>query len=261
MKDRASLALFDDAAPPLAAQLAAWCGASPRFAAFVEEHRDKIRKKARGARDPEALDDLLLELAVAHDLHRERLGEIAYEPRLPGRTRMPDFALTLRNGTAVMVEVTRLRPSIMIASAEPTGGTPRAAGDVPAVDVRLSVLVCGKLGQLVPNLANVLIAGLPAEAFAALDVGAAMRALLGRAERRELTARERHYIRTPPDFFRPYRYLSGLLVRPWPPSAAALPATFWVNRQAARTIPPRLRACLTDDSDDHPIGGHDDGPG
>jgi len=250
-------AIFDDPAHPLAAPLAAWGVASPRFATFLAQHRDKIRKKARGARDPEGLDDLFLELAVARDLHREWLGEIGYEAQLPGRTRMPDFALALRNGTTVMVEVTRLRPAV-VAGGGSTGTTPRHAVDPASVDARLAVLVCGKLGQLVPNLPNVLVVGLPAEHFPALDVGAALRALLGRAERRELTLRERHYIRTPLDFFRPYRHLSGLLVRPWPPSIPALPPTYWLNRQAARAIPARLRACLTAGSDYPPGVGSSD---
>ena len=252
MSGRISPAIFDDPAHPLAAPLATWGAASPRFATFLAQHREKIRKKARGARDPEGLDDLFLELAVARDLHREWLGEVGYEAQLPGRTRMPDFALTLRNGTTVMVEVTRLRPAVVVAGEESTGSAPRHRVDPASVDARLAVLVCGKLGQLVPNVPNVLVVGLPAELLPTLDVGAALRALLGRAERRELTLRERHYIRASLDFFRPYRHLSGLLVRPWPPLDSALPATYWTNRQAARAIPPRLRACLTAGFDEHP---------
>jgi len=249
-KERTLLTLFDDPAHPLAAPLAAWGAASPRFATFVEEHRDKIRKKARGARDPEALGDLLLELAVARDLHRERHGAIAYEPRLPDRARAPDFALTLRSGVIVMVEVTRLRPPV--ADGDMTGATPRHAGDPPPTDARLAVLLCGKLSQLVPSLPNIVVVGVPTELLPALDVAAAMRALVARAERRELTPRERHGIRTPSDFFRHYRHLSGLLVRPWPPPVPAQRATFWVNRQATRTLPARLRACLADCHDDQP---------
>ena len=249
MSGRTSPAIFDDPAHPLAASLAAWGTASPRFATFLARHRDKIRKKARGASDPEVLDDLALELATARDLHRERLGEVGYEAHLPGRTRMPDFALTLRNGATVMIEVTRLRPATVGASGGPTEATPHPPADPAVAEARLALLVCGKLGQLVPNLPNVLVVGFPAALFAVLDVEAAMRALIGRAERRELTTRERHYIRAPLDFFRPYRHLSGMLVRPWPMPDPAPPATYWTNRQAARTIPPRLRACLVGGSD------------
>ena len=249
MSNRALPAIFDDPAHPLAASLAAWGVASPRYATFLAQHRDKIRKKARGARDPEALDDLALELAVARDLHRERLGEVGYEAHLPGRTRMPDFALTLRNGATVLIEVTRLRPATVAAADEASEAAPHPVADSAVADARLALLVCGKLGQLVPNLPNLLVVGFPVELFALLDVEATMRALLARAERREWTPRERHYIRTPLDFFRPYRHLSGLLVRPWPPVVPALPAAFWTNRQATKPIPTRVRACLIEGAD------------
>lgn len=255
VKDRDLLALFDDPAHPLAAPLAAWGAVSPRFAAFVAEHRDKIRKKARGAREPEALGDLLLELAVARDLHRERHGALAYEPHLPGRTRVPDFALTLPSGTIVIVEVTRMRPSVMGASGEMTETAPRRAGDPPLSAARLAAVLCAKFSQLVPNLPNVLVVGVPTELLPALDVAEAMRALVARAERRELTPRERHDLLKPSNFFRYYRHLSGLLVRPWPPPVVAQRATFWVNRQATRTLPARLRTSLANLPDDRFIGG------
>ena len=246
MKEKTPPALFADPDHPLAAPLAAWGAASPRFATFLAEHRDKIRKKARGARDPEALDDLLLELAVARDLHRERLGALGYERHLPDRTRVPDFALTLPSGAMVIIEVTRLRPLAADSGSAPEDAAPRRAGEPPPIDARLASLVCGKLSQLVPNLPNVVVAGVPGELLPELDVAEAMRALLARAERRELTPREQHYIRKPSDFFKPYRYLSGLVVRPWPPPVAAQRATFWINQQAAKPLPARLRASLAD---------------
>ncbi len=246
MKDKALPPLFDDPAHPLAAPLAAWGVASPRFAAFVNEHRDKIRKKARGAREPEALGDLLLELAVARDLHRERYGVLGYERHLPDRTRVPDFALTLPSGAIVIIEVTRLRPLVVGTGGEPDDAAPRRVGEPPPIDARLATLVCGKLSQLVPNLPNVVVAGVPAELLPALDVAEAMRALLARAERRELTPREQHYIRKPSDFFRGFRALSGLLVRPWPPPVPAQGATLWINSQAPKTLPTRLRTYLAD---------------
>ncbi len=246
MKDNALPPLFDDPAHPLAAPLVAWGAASPRFAAFVAAHRDKIRKKARGAREPEALGDLLLELAVARDLHRERYGTLGYERHLPDRTRVPDFALTLPSGAIVIIEVTRLRPLVAGVGEEPDDAAPRRASAPPPIDLRLAALVCGKLSQLVPNVPNVVVAGVPAELLPALDMAEAMRALLARAERRELTPRERHYIRKPNDFFRGYRALSGLLVRPWPPPVPAQGATLWINSQAPKTLPTRLRTYLAD---------------
>jgi hypothetical protein len=254
LKDKALPALFDDPAHPLAAPLAAWAAASPRFAAFVSEHRDKIRKKARGAREPEAMGDLLLELAVARDLHRERYGTLGYERHLPDRTRVPDFALTLPSGAIVIIEVTRLRPLVTAPGGEQDAAAPRRASEPSPIDLRLAALVCGKLGQLVPNLPNVIIAGVPADLLPALDVAEALRALLARAERRELTPREQHYIRKPSDFFRGYRALSGLLVRPWPPPAPAGSATLWINSQAPKVLPTRLRTSLADVPAEEPAG-------
>ena len=43
--------LFGEDHSPLAAQVGPWLVASPRFRAFAEIYRDKIRKKARGPRD------------------------------------------------------------------------------------------------------------------------------------------------------------------------------------------------------------------
>lgn len=253
-KNKAFLPLFDDPGHPLAASLAAWGAASPRFAAFVNDHRDKIRKKARGARDPEALGDLLLELAVARDLHRERYGTLGYERHLPDRTRVPDFALTLPSGAIVIIEVTRLRPLVAGGGGEPDDAALCHANDPPSIDLRLAALVCGKLGQLVPNLPNVVVAGVPAELLPALDVAEAMRALLARAERRALTPREQHYIRKPSDFFRGYRALSGLVVRPWPSSGPAQSAILWINSQAPKTLPTRLRTSLADVPADPAVG-------
>lgn len=248
VKEKVALALFDDPDHPLAAPLAAWGAASPRFATFLVEHRDKIRKKARGARDPEALGDLLLELAVARDLHRERHGTLGYELQLPGRTRVPDFALTLRNGSLVIVEVTRVRPAGGGAEGETdgegAGEPPPRADEPPNLDARLAVLLCNKLSQLVPNLPNLIVVGVPPAWLPALDVEGALRGLLGRAERRELRPRERHPFKTPGDFFRFFRNLSALHIRPWPPASPAPPATVWVNRQATKPLPPKLWASL-----------------
>jgi hypothetical protein len=243
-KGRAALILFDEPAHPLAAPLAAWGAATPRFALFAEAHRDKIRKKARGARDAEALSDLLLELAVARDLHRERHGALGYEQQLPERTRVPDFALTLPNGALVIIEVTRIRQTTTIVAGE-LSDTSVGRGGPAALDTRLTAAICGKLSQLVPNMPNLLVVGLPPEQLHELDLAAMMRGLLGRAERRELTPRERHPFRAPTDFFRHYRNLSALLVRPWPPPAPARQAIIWTNRQATKHPPSRLVAALT----------------
>ena len=63
-----------------------WLAGSPRFRAFAEAHRDKIRKKIRGAADPEALRDVRAELATARLLLADRRIELAFEAYGSGKT-------------------------------------------------------------------------------------------------------------------------------------------------------------------------------
>ncbi|HWQ84249.1 MAG TPA: hypothetical protein VN363_06765, partial [Anaerolineales bacterium] len=64
----------------LAGELLAWMERSPRFTAFVESYRNKIRKKLRLIRQPEAALDLRSELEAAYRLLADRRLELAYEP-------------------------------------------------------------------------------------------------------------------------------------------------------------------------------------
>ena len=49
-----------------------WLAGSARFRAFAEVHRDKIRKKLRGATDAEALRDVRETLPRLHDTVHDR---------------------------------------------------------------------------------------------------------------------------------------------------------------------------------------------
>ena len=91
--------------------LAGWLETSPRFAAFVDEYRDKVRKKLRSARDPDAVQDVLCELETAFYLLREPRFSIAYEAYAATQQRAPDFTITYRTHTACHVEAARLRAS------------------------------------------------------------------------------------------------------------------------------------------------------
>jgi len=71
--------LFGEDHSPLAAQVGPWLVASPRFRAFAEIYRDKIRKKARGPRDDEGRRDFAFELAIAVRLLEERRFALEYE--------------------------------------------------------------------------------------------------------------------------------------------------------------------------------------
>src|SRR3989442_13784150 len=100
--------LFGAAHSSLAAEVGPWLVASPRFRAFAETYRDKIRKKARGLRDDEGLRDLAFELAIALRLLEERRFALEDEPYSPGQ-RAPDFRVTFRGRLRFTVEVRRLR--------------------------------------------------------------------------------------------------------------------------------------------------------
>src|ERR1051325_10195105 len=102
-----------DGQPHLLAQLAQpmgrWLAESRRFTAFVDDFRNKIRKKIRVTQERESLLDLRLELETAYLLLQERSLSLVYEPLLSGKSRGPDFAMSFTTSTAFMLEVTRLR--------------------------------------------------------------------------------------------------------------------------------------------------------
>jgi hypothetical protein len=148
---------------PALAGLPAWLAASPRFRAFAEINRDKIRKKLRGAAETEARLDVRAELRLAALLLADRRFELAFEAYGAGR-RGPDFTATFRAGRPFNVEVTRRRPGPGAASLEPS--------------------ILGKLRQLPPSVSNVLVVAVDGR-DGAPDPGPILRELRGRAERRD----------------------------------------------------------------------------
>lgn len=238
---RSAPALFDDPTHPLAAAVTAWSAASPRFADFVAANRDKIRKKAKGARDAAALEDLHFELGVASSLVQDRRCALVYEPRVPGQRRAPDFALTYRVSTRLMLEATRLRPAPAVADDRSEVAEACASSGQHAA-VRLQALLCAKLGQLAPQTTNVLVVGIAGGELQDLDVTATLRQLQLRVERGEPALLARYGFRDPADFFKHYRRLSALVARPWPPDDR--PPALWINGQATHPLPDKVRTVL-----------------
>lgn len=148
---------------PVLAELPAWLAASPRFRAFAEINRDKIRKKLRGAAEAEARLDIRTELRVAALLLADRRFELVFEAYGAGR-RGPDFTATFRAGRPFNVEVTRRRPGPGAASVEPS--------------------ILGKLRQLPPSASNVLLVAVDGR-DGAPDPGPILRELRARADRRD----------------------------------------------------------------------------
>jgi hypothetical protein len=151
---------------PLPAELRdleAWLEASPRLRTFVDANRDKIRKKLRLATTPDTRLDLRAELRVAARLLSDRRFELMFEAYGSGN-RGPDFTVTFRATRAFNVEVTRRH-----------GGSPEG----------LERTVLGKLRQLPPGNANVLVVGLDAVTAGTPDLDALMRGLRAHADRRD----------------------------------------------------------------------------
>lgn len=145
------------------ADLPIWLAASPRFRAFAEANRDKIRKKLRGATTAEARLDVRTELRIAALLLADRRFELAFEAYGAGR-RGPDFTATFRAGRPCNVEVTRRHGDGAGGSLEPA--------------------VLAKLRQLPPSASNVLVVALDG-AKQAPDPAPILRELRARADRHD----------------------------------------------------------------------------
>jgi hypothetical protein len=161
----------DPAPDALGSELATWLAASPRFRAFAEANRDKIRKKLRGAALPEARLDVRAELRAAALLLGDRRIELVFEAYGAGR-RGPDFTATFRAGRPFNIEVTRRH------------GAGAGAGVGAAGDRSLEAAVLGKLRQLPSSSANVLLVAVD-DLDGAPDPGPVVRGLRARADRRD----------------------------------------------------------------------------
>jgi hypothetical protein len=221
--------LFGGVHSALAAEVAPSLVASPRFRAFAEIYRDKIRKKARGLRDDEARRDLAFELAIALRLLDERRFALEYESYGVGQ-RAPDFLVTFRSQVRFNVEVRRLRRL-----------TPTS--DAPPDAARLIRAVCDKLGQLPPAMINVLVLGADGLSSAADALGPAMLRLQDRAAHKDEVLFQRRGFTGSRDFLRHYQRLSGAL---WLAGEPAVPGTsLWRNPQARHRLPADLARALS----------------
>jgi hypothetical protein len=225
--------LFDGQLHLLAEPLARWLEASRRFTAFATSFRDKIRKKLRVIRDQETLYDLQLELETAYLLLQERSLSLVYEPEHPGPGRRPDFAVTYTTSLTFMVEVTRMRT---LARLDSENG--RALQSE-----RIADAICTKLGQLLPQRANILIIGVDALHLTQSDLQAVMLRLQQRAERNDSAFWTRYGFRDRSDLFRHYQRLSEVLVRGLQIQADKSAIT-WINLQAKYALPSKVRTAL-----------------
>ena len=208
---------------PMTVELLAWLAGSARFRAFAEANRDKIRKKFRGATDPESARDVRAELRTARLLLTDRRIDLAYEAYGSGKGG-PDFTVTFRGTRSFDLEVTRPHR------------TPDASG--------LGASLLPKLRQLPPSVPNAVLFFLDGPSAAALDVDAATRSLRSRADAKDdrfFTTRGFDGTR---GFYERYLRLSAVFVSAEAAVGDAR-ATLWVNRSARIAMPePAARACL-----------------
>jgi hypothetical protein len=224
--------LFDGAWPEradeLAAELAGWLSASARFLAFVDAHRDKIRKKLRGASESGARGDVRAELEAAFWLLADRRLDLSFEAYGAGR-RGPDFTVTFRAAHRFNLEVTRPRLD---------------AGDRPGRDRAGAVAsaLLGKLRQLPADAPNAVLVALDDPPPADDEVAGAVRSLRQRADRRDDLFFAGRGFADAREFHLYYRRLSALFVA----GRAGAGARAWSNGEARRPLPDgALTACLT----------------
>jgi hypothetical protein len=216
--------LLDRVTPdPMAEELVSWLAGSARFRAFAQAHRDKIRKKLRGATDAEARRDVRAELRVAHLLLADRRFELAFEAYGSGKPG-PDFTVGFRGERRFNLEVTRLR------------GTPGAAGH--------GGQLLAKLRQLPPSVPNAVLVAIEGEGAEAFDVAAAVRGLRARADAKDDPFFASRGFKGTRDFYQRLLRLGAVLV--WcEPAIGEARAALWSNRSARIALPERAaRAAL-----------------
>lgn len=217
--------LFDGAvAEPLAEEVAAWLTASLRFRSFVDVHRDKIRRKLRGAADAESRASVRTELDVARLLLADRRIALGYEVYGSGR-RGPDFSVSYRDHPAFDLEVTRLlRP-------------PDAAVVGGAIVV--------KLRQLPPSTANVLLLSVEGSPLPAEQIATLVTTVRRRADSDDASLLRDAGVAGRRAFYDRFLRLGAVVMRSEGGAGAVDQATVWTNQSARIAVPAgALRAAL-----------------
>lgn len=218
MRDDELLAfLFGASAEPVVAQCGVWLAASPRFRDFLTANRDKVRKKARGVSTSESMRDLQLELDTAYHLLLDRRYLLEYEKYLSGKTRGPDFTVTVKDKAAFNIEVKRLR----------------SAGEF----AQWANAICDKLDQMPPGMPNILLVGTEQPARKSIDAAQAMTRLRRLAEAKDEKVFTSRGLPDARAYIRESMRLSGVLQHSQWGQATGGQATLWLNPQAKHPLP------------------------
>jgi len=208
----------------MTAELVAWLAGSPRFRVFAQAHVDKIRKKFRGAADPESSRDVRAELRTARLLLGDRRIDVAFEAYGSGKAG-PDFTVAFRGARSFNIEVTRPHR-------------------VPDTTIGLALAVLAKLRQLPPSRPNAILFAIDAGTAAALDVDSAARALRSRADARDDEFFRDRGFDGARGFYERFLRLGAVIVS-IESAEGDERAAMWANRSARIAIPDTAaRACL-----------------
>ena len=223
--------IFREQDQALGLQFTEWARASPRFRAFAETYRDKIRKKIRGLNDEAGLRDLLFELEIAHLLLQEKRFVVEYEKGGVGKQRSADFQVTFRTNLVFNVEVKHIR-----FSAHDQRSAQQEFG-------KLANIVCQKIGQLAPGMINLLVLSYEQDHVDGFDGPAALLQLRRVAEHKDDEFFQRRGLADARDFLRQFQQLSAALFRNHRPSGT-IQSALWLNANAKHRLPADLRNAL-----------------
>jgi hypothetical protein len=204
--------LFEGQPHLLSGTLMQWMEASPRFVAFTQTYRDKMRKKIRATREPESALDLYGELEVAYCLLNDRRLAVVYEPYASAKRRSPDFAITYRANLIFNVEVAHIRVE-------------EREVDLPRKEERILGILLDKLEQMQPGMANLLVIHTREELVRSIDLDRLMQALKTRVEGKDPLFYATSRYGGPAAFYKDFLRLSGIVL--WAPGART-----WANKQA-----------------------------
>ncbi len=209
--------LFGASSEPIVARCGAWLAASARFRAFLAANKDKARKKIRGIADSESMRDLQLELDTAYHLLLDRRYSLEYEKYLAGKTRGPDFTVTVHDKGSFNIEVKRLR----------------SVGEFH----HWADAVCDKLDQMPPSIPNVLLVGTEQAARKSIDGLQAMTRLRRLADARDDGVFTSRGLTDARAFLRASARLSGVLHHSQWGDESGGQALLWLNAQAKHPLP------------------------
>jgi hypothetical protein len=208
-----------------------WISTSRRFRAFAEQYQTKIRAKVRSAGDDEALQDLLFELEIAHWLLQEKRFQLAYERQAMRTAFGPDFTVSFTTKALFHVEVTRVRATGVDEAAAALTLSTREA-----YQRKLIYVITGKLNQMQVGAQNLLLIGLAPELIASSRIDELIKQMKLRIETGDPVLLAHSRLRTPGEFYRQYRALSGILFYFLAGPALAAPEMIapllWLNKEA-----------------------------